>query len=72
MVSAAPAAPPISVAAPTNPKNWSVIVLPAVRVNMTMLLNSEVERIGAIIEGVDGVPLINNRVLSNNAAVKFA
>lgn len=71
MVSAAPAAPAISVAAPSNPNNWSEIVLPVVRLNMTMLLNSDIETPGAKIEGVDGVPLISNRVLTNKAAVTF-
>ncbi|TQK53825.1 hypothetical protein FB479_10837 [Brevibacillus sp. AG162] len=68
IVNVAPA-PVRRVAVPNNPNSCSVIVAPAVRGAMTVLLNDESDKVGEMMVGVYGVPFIKILELTSNAAV---
>lgn len=68
IVKVAPA-PVRRVAVPNNPNSCSVIVAPAVRGAMTVLLNDESDKAGEMIVGVYGVPFIKILELTSNAVV---
>ena len=71
MFNAAPTLPPSNVAAPNNPNSWSWMVLSAAKVTMKELLKFANDATGAIIELVNGVPLIKTRELTSRPAVKL-